>query len=258
MSGRVEGKVAVITGGYGAIGREIASRFYAEGARVVYADGVAADDLELQERQWFCKTDVADEDSVRALMQFTEKECGGLDVLVNCAGIGLEKHLYETELAEWESVFAVNTRGVFLCIKHATHLLRRRGGGAIVNVGSIEGDGANPMHAAYAASKGAVHSLTRNAALELGTDGIRVNAVAPGWIETPFNEQLLSQYPDPKAARAAISDLHPVGRMGAPRDVANAVLWLAGDDSAFISGQIFTIDGGRTAKLPLPAMPGKM
>ncbi|MGI9296901.1 MAG: SDR family NAD(P)-dependent oxidoreductase [Gammaproteobacteria bacterium] len=246
------GKVAVITGAAGAIGREIAARFAAEGARAVAAD--VATPPELPAGMPFCKTDVADEDDVRALMRFAENECGGLDVLVNCAGIGLEKDLCETSAAEWERVFAVNARGVFLCIKHAAGVMRARGGGAVVNIGSVEADGANPLHSAYAASKGAVHSITRNAALELGPFGVRCNAVAPGWIDTPFNERLLAQYPNPRRARAAIRGLHPVGRTGTPRDVADAVLWLAGDESAFVSGQIFTIDGGRTARLPLPAL----
>ena len=258
--GRFSGKIAIITGAAGAIGGEVAARFAAEDARVVVADVAAPPQLSPQTspqtlpQMLFCKTDVTDEESVRALMQFAENKCGGLDILINCAGIGLEKNLCETESAEWERVFAVNARGVFLCVKHAAGVLRKRGGGAIVNVGSIEADGANPMHAVYAASKGAVHSFTRNAAAELGAFGIRVNAVAPGWIDTPFNEKLLAQYPNPDAARAAICRLHPAGKTGTPRDVADAVLWLAGEESAFVAGQIFTIDGGRTAKLPLPEM----
>lgn len=252
MNARFAGKVAVVTGAAGAIGGEIAARFFAEGAQTIAADLAAPQNIPAAIR--FCKTDVADEESVRGLMRFAETECGGLDALVCCAGIGLEKHLCETDTAEWERIFAVNTRGVFLCIKHAAEVLRKRGGGVIVNIGSIEADGANPMHAAYAASKGAVHSLTRNAASELGAFGIRVNAVAPGWINTPFNETLLAQYPNPAAARAAICRLHPAGKTGAPRDVADAVLWLAGEESAFVNGQIITADGGRTARLPLPEL----
>ena len=123
---------------------------------------------------------------------------------------------------------------------------------AIVNISSIEGLGANPLHAVYAASKAAVAGFTHNTALEYGRYGIRCNAVAPGWINTPFNEQLLAQYPDRAAVDAEIKALHPVGRLGSPTDVANTVHWLASAESGFISGQEVIVDGGRLAKLPLP------
>ena len=242
------GKTAVITGAAQGIGLAVARRFAAAGARTVVADLSPPPDKSFL----YKKTDVSKEDDVRALMAFIKTECGGLDILVNNAGIAMEKTIYETTVEEWEKIFAVNVRGVFLCAKHAAAIMRARGGGAVVNIGSIEAMGANPMHAAYAAAKGAVHSLTRNMALEFGADNIRCNAVAPGWIETPFNENLIAQYPNPEEARAAICKLHPVGRMGTAGDVAAAVLWLAGEESGFASGQIYVHDGGRTARLPLP------
>ena len=216
---------------------------------------IAADLQPPQEKEMhFCKTNVGDEESARALFAFAEEKCGGVDVLVNCAGVVLEKPLLQTSAEEWDNIMSVNARGVFLCAKHAAPLMQKRGGGAIVNIGSIEALGANPSHAAYAASKGAVHSLTRNLALELGAHNIRCNAVAPGWIDTPFNDNLLAQYPDPQAARAAVRKLHPLGRSGTPEDVAALVLWLAGDGAAFASGQVYVHDGGRTACLPLPPL----
>ena len=243
-------KTAVITGAAGAIGAAIARAFAGAGAQVIAADLQPPPEKEMH----FCKTNVGDEESARALFAFAEKQCGGVDVLVNCAGVVLEKPLLQTSAEEWDNIMSVNARGVFLCAKHAAPLMRKRGGGAIVNIGSIEALGANPSHAVYAASKGAVHSLTRNLALELGAHNIRCNAVAPGWIDTPFNDNLLAQYPDPQAARAAVRKLHPLGRSGTPQDVAALVLWLAGDGAAFASGQVYVHDGGRTACLPLPPL----
>jgi meso-butanediol dehydrogenase/(S,S)-butanediol dehydrogenase/diacetyl reductase len=123
---------------------------------------------------------------------------------------------------------------------------------AIVNISSIEGLGANPLHGVYAASKAAVAALTHNLALEYGRHGIRCNAISPGWINTPFNEQLLAQYPDRELVEQEIKALHPVGRLGTPEDVASTVYWLASAESSFISGQNLIVDGGRLAKLPLP------
>ena len=200
------------------------------------------------------RADVCDPDSCAALMDFAERECGGVDILVCAAGIAVEKKALETTLSEWERVMRVNATGVFLCAKAALAPMRRRGGGAMVFIGSIEGLAANPSHAAYAASKAAAHALARAVARDHGADGIRCNAVAPGWIQTPFNDNLLAQYPDPRAAAAAVRALHPLGRMGAPEDVAALTAWLAGGDSEFVNGQTFAVDGGRTAQLPIPAL----
>ena len=201
----------------------------------------------------FFRADVGREEQARALAAFAV-ENGGFDILVNCAGAAIEKSIEDTEVEEWERVMAVNARGVFLATKHAFAPMRAGGGGAIVNIGSIEARGANPLHAAYAASKGAAHSLTRNTASEGGAWNIRCNAVAPGWIDTPFNEELIARYPRPDEARAEIRALHPVGRIGNPDDVAALALWLASDEAAFVSGQIYVLDGGRTARLPLPRL----
>ena len=241
--------VAVVSGGAQNIGLAIARRLRDAGMRVVVGDLRPPPDDSLL----FCETDVCDEAQCVALTDFAERECGGVDALVCAAGIAVESRALETSAADWERTMAVNARGVFFCAKAALSAMRRRGGGAMVFVGSIEALAANPAHAAYAASKAAVHSLARNIARDHGADGIRCNAVAPGWIQTPFNDAMLAQYPDPQAAAEAVRKLHPLGRMGTPDDVASAVAWLAGNDSDFINGQVIAVDGGRTAILPTPS-----
>jgi len=272
------GKTAVVTGGARGIGRAIAGRFAAAGAQVIVADALPPDsDSTTGAGVTFRQTDVSDEAQVRALFDFTVAEFGRVDVLVNNAGVAVESSIEDTTVADWERVMAVNATGVFLCAKHALRAMVGDGDGAgdggdagagdgdgdsagagghrdraIVNIGSIEARGANPLHAAYAASKGAVHSLTRNIALEFGARGIRCNAIAPGWIDTPFNAAFIDAHADPAGLRAALRDLHPVGRIGLPADVAEVVLWLASSAARFVTGQIITVDGGRTARLSLP------
>lgn len=241
------GKTAIVTGAARGIGLAIARRFVAAGAQVIVADVESPADANMK----FHRTDVSIDAQVRGLFDFARRECGGVDALVNNAGVAVEARLEDTEVADWERVMAVNARGVFLCAKHAAAAMV--GGGAMVNIGSIEARGANPLHAAYAASKGAVHSLTRNIALEYGARGIRCNAIAPGWIDTPFNDAFIDAQADPAGMRRALRDLHPLGRTGRPADIADVVLWLASDAARFVTGQIITVDGGRTARLSLPA-----
>ena len=146
----------------------------------------------------------------------------------------------------------LNLTSPFLLIKHLLPAMRAAGQGAIVNVGSIEGLGANPGHGAYCASKAGLHGLTRAVAVDEGLNGIRCNAVAPGWIDTDLNIDYIAAMPDPAAFRREIGRIHPLGRTGGPEEVAALIVWLASDEASFMTGQVLTIDGGRMAKLSLP------
>jgi meso-butanediol dehydrogenase/(S,S)-butanediol dehydrogenase/diacetyl reductase len=245
-------RIVIVTGGSQNIGLSIAQRFKQNGATVICADLKSPQDESLN----FIVTDVSNEPSVTAMMDQVEKEFGHLDVLVNNAGICVETPIQDTTEQQWNRVMDINIKGTFLTTKHALRLMKKPAAQApsIVNISSIEGLGANPLHAVYAASKAAVAGFTHNTALEYGPYGIRCNSVAPGWINTPFNQQFLAQYPDRKAVDAEIESLHPAGRLGIPEDVANTVFWLASTEASFITGQEIICDGGRLAKLPLPKL----
>ena len=245
-------RTVLITGGSQNIGLSIATGFAAEDARIIIADLNSPKDSSFK----FHKTNVADEGSVIALYDMITKEFGRLDVLVNNAGICVELPLKDMQVSEWDKVMAVNVRSVFLMTKHAFPLMTNgvSVSPAIVNISSIEGLGANPNHSVYGASKGAVASFTHNTALEYGPHGIRCNAIAPGWINTPFNEQFLAQYPDRGKVDTEIKNLHPLGRIGLPEDIANTAVYLASEKAGFVTGQEIVVAGGRMAKLPLPSL----
>jgi len=252
------GRVVIVTGGSQNIGAAISARFLREDDRVICADlhPPTPPDSAGLENVHFIETNVADEASVSALMAEISAKFGHLDVLVNNAGICLETAIEHTSVEDWDRVMAVNVRGTFLMSKHGLALMTAKGAHdpSIVNISSIEGLGANPLHTSYAASKAAVAAMTHNIALEYGPRGIRCNAISPGWINTPFNEQLLAQYPDREAVEREIMALHPAGRLGSPEDIANTVYWLASPESGFVTGQNIVVDGGRLAKLPLPKL----
>jgi len=242
---RFENKVALVTGGRSGIGRAIAERLRDEGARIFTSQ--RQDDATFE----CIHADLADPNSPEKIVQSVMERAGHLDVLVNNAGMMQESRIEDMSATEWNLNLQINLTAPFLLIRAAlTHLRKTRG--AIVNVGSIEGKGANPNHAAYCAAKAGLHGLTRAVAIDHGKEGIRCNAVAPGWIDTDLNLDFVESMADPEGFRDTIGEIHPVARTGKPEEVAALVAFLAAEESGFITGQVYTIDGGRMAKLSLP------
>ncbi|MGJ7515693.1 SDR family NAD(P)-dependent oxidoreductase [Pseudomonas baetica] len=246
MSSGLAGKVALVTGGTGGIGKAVCERLLKEGAVVYAAD--LSQGAGVQGAQ-SVHLDVGNEEQVRAVMQRVEQNHGRLDVLVNAAGIEVEHTIEHTSLEVWNRVFAVNVTGTFLVSKHALPLLRKSAGASVINFGSYDGFIADPGLAAYCASKGAVHALTRAMACDHGPEGIRVNAVCPGYIDTPMLRSFFQGHGDIASLENAVRDVHPTRRYGTPDDVANLVYWLASDEARYASGQLWILDGGLTAQV---------
>jgi NAD(P)-dependent dehydrogenase (short-subunit alcohol dehydrogenase family) len=248
--GRLDGKVAVITGAAGGIGREAAILFSAEGASVCVADvdpekgeQTAAECREA----YFQEVDVTDSASVEAMCAATTERYGGIDILYNNAGImpADDASVLETDLDAWQRVQDVNAKGVFLCCKHGIPYLLERGGGSVINVASFVAiSGAATSQISYTASKGAVLSMSRELAVEFARRGVRVNALCPGPIETPLLMRLFEETPGALERRM----VHiPMGRLGQAKEIAYGALFLASDESSFVNGATFLVDGGITA-----------
>jgi len=174
---------------------------------------------------------------------------GRLDILVNAAGIEMEKTIEHTSLADWNRIFAVNVTGMFLTSKYALPLLRKSSSASIINFGSYDGFIADPGLAAYCATKGAVHALTRAMACDHGPEGIRVNAICPGYIDTPMLRKFFGDQADTAPIEAAARAIHPIRRYGTPADIANLVNWLVSEEARYASGQLWVLDGGLTAQV---------
>ena len=239
MPGRLAEKVCVITGAAGGIGAESARLFKAEGARVVGVDLQPGTEGELN-----LQADVSQEDDVRAMYEQVRAEMGGIDVLFNNAGINPsdDSSVVETSLEAWERVQAVNLRSVFLCCKHGIPHLLDRGGGSVINTASfVAVMGAAVSQISYTASKGGVISLSRELGVEFASRGLRVNALCPGPVDTPLLRELFASDPE-KAARRLVHV--PMGRFAEAREIAQAALFLAGDESSYVNATAFMVDGG--------------
>jgi NAD(P)-dependent dehydrogenase (short-subunit alcohol dehydrogenase family) len=247
MPGRLQGKVCVITGAAGGIGAESARVFAAEGAKVVGVDIApgAEGDLALE-------ADVTDEDQVRGMYERTKQELGRIDVLFNNAGINPndDSSVLETSLEAWQRVQDTNARSVFLCCKHGIPHLLEAGGGSVINTASfVAVMGAAVSQISYTASKGAVLAMSREMGVEFARRGVRVNALCPGPVNTPLLQELFAK----DAAKAARRLVHlPLGRFAEAREIANAALFLASDESSYVTASTFLVDGGLSGAYVTP------
>lgn len=251
MSRRFEEKVVVVTGAGSGIGQAMARAFAREGAYVVCGDvnekTARQTAGELEQAHAFI-VDVTQPASVAALIADTQVRQGRIDVLCNNAGIASSKTVVDCEPDEWERLFAVNVRGVYLGCKYAIPVMISQGGGAIVNTASVAGLVGLPNRAAYCASKGAVVTLTKQVAVEYVSQKIRCNCICPGTVDTPWVARLLAESDDPQRLRADLVARQPMGRLGTAEEVAQAALYLASEDAAFVTGTALVIDGGLMAR----------
>jgi dihydroanticapsin dehydrogenase len=248
MAGRLAGKRIIITGGVNNIGGEAVRLFIAEGARVVIADIDETGGREAAARHGtaaiFLRVDVTDEESMKDMVDAGVAWLGGLDALCQNAGLQYAGPIEEFDAPRWDRLFAVNTRGIFFGVKYAIPHLRRAGGGAIVNMASLAGKRGAPGVAAYCASKGAVVAFGNALALELAKDRIRVNTICPGWIDTPFNDAAIAHMGGRERQAEFVRQVVPLGRQGTPSEIAPLYVYLASDESSYMTGQALVVDGG--------------
>jgi NAD(P)-dependent dehydrogenase (short-subunit alcohol dehydrogenase family) len=237
---RVRDKVAIITGGGSGIGAAASRLLQQEGARVVILDTKAPVEPPFEEAVCLT-TDVRSEDEVQRAIEFVAHKFGCVDVLVNNAGVALRQSVGEADVASWDEVMAVNVRGAFLCSKQALRFMPRNG--SIIHMASVTGITGVRGRGSYSASKGALVALTKTMAMDYAERQIRVNCICPGFVRTPFIKTITND----EARRDRLTAMHPLGRLGEPEDIANAVLFLASDESSWITGHALVVDGGFSA-----------
>jgi len=251
----LEGKVCVITGGARGIGRATVEKCARSGARVGFWDleagagGALAKALQeegFEARFWPCDVTVEQqvEEAVRAVLD----AFGRIDALVNNAGVNAYFDAIQMTESDWDKVFAVDLKAVWLCSKYVLPAMQESGSGSIVNISSIHAHMTTKNMFPYAAAKSGVVGLTRSLALDYGAHNIRVNAVCPGWVRTHLVQEWIDMQPDPEAAEASVLAVHPLGRIGDPAEIANFVAWLASDEASFMTGADLLIDGGLSAR----------
>lgn len=245
---RLKDKVAIVTGGVSGIGEATVRELIKEGAKVAIADLNYEKGIDLEkelnkdgEVAFYLHTDMTKETDVRDLVEETVKKFGNVDIMFNNAGIGQAIPVTDLSFEDWGKVISVNLSGVFLGSKFVIDEMKKNGKGSIINCASILGTFGQANTASYSAAKGGVINLTRTLAIEYAKEGIRVNAVSPGYIETPLLDGLDKEMKD------YLTALHPIGRLGKPEEIAKAVVFLASDDASFITGANLLVDGGYTA-----------
>ena len=248
---RLKDKVAIVTGSTSGIGEATAVLFAREGAKVVVVgrrrkegERVVKEIRDEGGKAIFVLTDVSNEDEVKRMVQTTVENYERADVLFNNAGTMLSKKLHETTNEEWDRVMNVDLKGVFWCSKYVVPHMKRQGGGSIIMCSSANAIVAEPDLGAYCAAKGAVNGMTRSMALDYGPDRIRVNAICPGYIDTPLGDDYFNSLPDPEAAKRKAGALHALGRVGTAMEIAYCALFLASDESSFVTGECLVADGG--------------
>lgn len=250
MSARMRGRRVVITGAAANIGAAAAELFAAEGAEVVIGDIDPAAEATAERivaavgRAWFVQTDVSNGEAMQALFHAAAEYMGGIDVIANNAGVQRSSPITEMAESEWDLHMSVNARSCFLAAKYGVPYLRQGASPAIVNMASVGGFKAPAGLAGYSASKGAIIAFTRTLASELGPEGIRVNCIAPGWVDTPFNDPIVSHMGGRAAQDAAVHAAVPLQRQGRADEIAEAFVFLASDASSFMTGHALVVDGG--------------
>jgi len=246
MSGRLQGKRVVFIGAATGIGRETVKLFAAEGAQLVIVDNnldagqAAADAVNAQ----FLACDISLEGSVHPTIDTAARKLGGIDVLVNNAAIQYSGLITDFDVERWDRIYAVNVKGVFLACKHAIPHLRKSKAAAIVSTASLAGKRGGGGMTAYSSTKGAVIALTTALALELAPDRIRVNSICPGWVDTPFNDPAIKHMGGSEVQAKILASMVPLGRQAVPAEIAPLFVYLASDESSFMTAQSIVIDGG--------------